>query len=475
MTSTTESLISLYIFSTPNKFRKVKLLIDEGIQLKTQVSPNTCLEDLVIPITTVHDLLILFTLAPCLIRLQLCIVRNTSQEFVLQFQLEVMPQVLKEFYIQTIQHQVISFQALLRPLIYNISSIEYLSVAVKTDDPDYADGRLWADVIANMPSLKTFLLGLEIQITANLLTRFSDGIVQGLKLAIFKLFVEHFDSSSSFRIYTNRQTLFIDSIPYRFSCEQSYNTSPEANHALCTNMTYVEQPPHNIVGLGMNGEYFPIVKDDYLEVIRHFSSITYLSLSSINVYDQENEINGVHPIALKLKYLKSLFYLRSTQCKVNRVLFDLLFYGQKRLETLKMMYGDLIYLLRTTSPPINGNHIKDLELFCHGADGAVRLMDLHHLVLTFPQLECLSIQVWSSKLIKKNQVEIIEELIRSFRRLRSFRVICTRGTLKLTRLLMESDQTRLEWLTHINAIGSHLILEPKTLALWKSADITIKI
>ncbi|CAF1211004.1 unnamed protein product [Rotaria sordida] len=475
MTSTSEFLINSYIFSTSNNFQKVKLLIDEGIQLRTQVNPNTCLEELIIQIATIHDLSILFALAPYLVHLELCIVRNTPQELVPQFRLNVIPQVLKEFYIQTVQFQVIPFQDLLRPLICNIPSIEYLSVSVKTDDPDYAEAHLWTDMIAIMPSLKTFLLGLEIQITTSLLNRFSDGIHAELKSVVFKSFAENFDLSSSFRIYTNVSTLFIDSVPYRFNREQSYNTSPEAVRALCTNTAHLEQPSYNIFGLTMNGEYVPIIKNDYLEVIRQFSSITWLSLSSINVYDQENEIDAALPAPLTLKHLNSLFYCRSTECKVNRVLFDQLFYGHKRLDTLKMMYGDLIYLLRTASPSINGNHIKDLELFCQGADGAVRLLDLHHLILTFPQLECLSIQVVSSKLIKKNQVEIIEELIRSFRRLRSFRVNCTRGTLKLARSLMENDQMRFEWLTHVNAIGSHLILKPKTLALWKSVDTIIKI
>ncbi|CAF3520365.1 unnamed protein product [Rotaria sp. Silwood1] len=470
MTSTTESLFNLYIFSTPNNFRKVKLIVDEGLQFKTQVSPNTCLEDLEIEIATLQDLSMLFALAPYLIRLEACIVRNTPQEFIPQFRMNIIPQVLKEFYIQTIGHQVIPFQSLLRPLLCNIPSIEYVSVSVKSDDPDYADARLWADVVAAMPSLKTFLLGLEIEITLDLFNRYSDNGDAELKSLVFKSFAENFDLSSSFRIYTNNATLFIDSVPYQYTREQSYNTSPEAVHGLCTNPTHLEQPPHNIVGLTMNGEHIPITKNDYLEVIRHFSSITWLSLSSVNVYDQENETTEVLPTSLKLKNLKSLFYFRSTECKVNRILFDQLFYGHKRLEILKMMYGDLIYLLRTTSPSIDGNHIKNLELYCHGADGTVHLKDLYYLTLTFPQLECLSIQVSSSNLIKKNQIEIIEELIKSFRRLRSFRVNCTKGTLKLARSLMKNDQAKFEWLSRINAIGSHLILEPKAIAIWKSVD-----
>ncbi|CAF1117643.1 unnamed protein product [Rotaria sordida] len=132
------------------------------------------------------------------------------------------------------------------------------------------------------------------------------------------------------------------------------------------------------------------------------------------------------------------------------------------------MYNDLIYLLRTTSPTINGSHIKKLCLYCNGADGAIRLIDLNYVIVTFPLLEHLTIEVTSNNLIQRNQTEIIEELITSFEQLRSFRILCQRGTLQLAQTLMKDDQSRLKWLAHINAIGSHLAVQPKSLALWKS-------
>jgi hypothetical protein len=95
------------------------------------------------------------------------------------------------------------------------------------------------------------------------------------------------------------------------------------------------------------------------------------------------------------------------------------------------------------------------------------------IILAFPFLEHLGIDVTSNKLINKNQLEIINQLIIAFKRLTSFRVDCQRGNLKLACSLMENEQEKLNWLTHINAIGSHLILRPKCLTLWKNHSRTI--
>jgi hypothetical protein len=160
--------------------------------------------------------------------------------------------------------------------------------------------------------------------------------------------------------------------------------------------------------------------------------------------------------------------MRSTLCKVNRTLFDELFYGHERLDTLKMMYGDFIYLLRSSLPSINGIHIKNLILSSYGEDGKIRLKHLNYFISTFPLLEHLSIEVASNNLIKKNQMEIINQFIISFKQLRSFRVVSRRGELKFVCSLMKNEQIKLEWLSHINALGSHLILRPKSLYLWKT-------
>jgi hypothetical protein len=311
------------------------------------------------------------------------------------------------------------------------------------------------------------VVGLEIDITTDLMIRLDVDTNVEVKQAVFNSFCQNFPSLS-LSIYANTQTLFIDSVPYRFNRNQSYSTSPEAFRALNTDITASQQSPHRIIGLSMTGEHVPFVINDYLNIIQHFPHIKWLYLDAINVLDVKEDEDLTLPLCLKLKYLKSLFYMRSTLCKVIRTLFDKLFYGHERLDTLKVMYGDFVYLLRTASPTINGIHIKYLALLCGGPDGTIRLSDLNHITSTFPLLEHLGIEVTSSKLIKKNQVQIINQLITSFKRLRSFRLICQRGNLDFARSLMEDQQKKFKWLSHIDALGSHLIIQPKSLTLWKT-------
>jgi hypothetical protein len=466
--STTECLIAFYVFTAQNNFRKVRLSSSHGIQLKSQTQPNTHLKELSIQIATVEDLLVLFTLAPCLIQLEATMLRHAPPTFIAQdrFSVDVMPQFLTELYLYTMEKQVMPFKTLQRMMSY-IPTMEYLALGIKTDDSDYADAILWADMITSLPHLTTLHLGLEIEISQTLFYRFGIEATHELKETVFNTFVQNINLFS-FIIYTNRQTLFIDSVPFRFNRDQSYTTSPEFVRALCNNSTIAQQPPHHLVGLLVNGEHEPIPSKDYLSVISRFSSIKWLFVDSINVSDEMENADATCPIILNLEYLKVLYYFRSSVCKVNRSLFDRLFYGHERLDTLKMMYGDLIYLLRTASPAIDGNHIKHLSVYCNGADGPIRLTDLVHFIVTFPELEHLAIEVTSIKLMKNNQTEIIEELITSFKQLRSFRIFCQRGTLKLARTLMNDEQSRLKWLAHVSAIGSHLTLHPKSLVLWKS-------
>jgi hypothetical protein len=432
--------------------------------MKSAIELNRNLKDLTIQLDTINDLLILFRILPNLIRLQVDIHNKSSLTSISE---ERIGTNLKELYFHTIDKEIMPFKTMLKPFICKISSIEYLSVGLRTKDPDYANAINWIDLINSMPHLNTFNLGLEIELTVDLINLFNAETIDELKQSVFDLFYEN-SSSFAVSIYINSQTLFIDSIPYRFNRDQSYNTSPEAVRALNTDINAVKQSPRHICGLAMNGEHISINLNDYLYVISRFPHIKWLYIDWINIIDQEINCS----ISLKLKYLKSLIYMRSTLCKVNRTLFDKLFYGHQRLDTLKMMYGDLIYLLTHSSPSINGNHIKTLILSSCGADGKIHLKHLNYFISTFPFIENFSIEVTSKNLIKKNQMEIINYLIRSFKKLRSFRVISQRGELKFVRSLMENEQIKLQWLSNIDALGSHLILRPKSLTLWKSDSQT---
>ncbi|CAF1417970.1 unnamed protein product [Rotaria sordida] len=309
--SRTQLLINFYLFAAPNNFRKVTLNSSQGVQLKPQIQSNTHLEELSIQIATVDDLPVLFTLVPCLIRLEVSIIHRTSSTFVPQdrFSIDITLKLLKELYLYTMDEQAMSFTTL-KVMMSLMPSMEYLAFGIKTNDPDYAEAMLWTDLITSMPRLATLHLGLEITMTEILFSRFDVETYDDLKQVVFDSFVENIDISS-FIIYTNIQTLFIDTVPYRFNRDQSYSTSPEAVRALWNNATAIQQSPHRLVGLSMNGEHVPIA-------------------------------------------------------------------------------------------------------------------------------------------------------------LRSFRILCQRGTLQLAHTLMKDDQSRLKWLAHINATGSHLAVQPKSLALWKS-------
>ncbi|CAF3487030.1 unnamed protein product, partial [Rotaria sp. Silwood2] len=315
LNNTTEYLINFYLFAVPNNLRKVTLNSSQGIHLRPQIQSNTHLEDLSIQIATVDDLPVLFTLVPCLIRLEVSVIHCAPPTFVSQdrFSIDITSKLLKELYLYTMDKQGMPFETL-KVMMSLMLSIEYLAFGIKTNDPHYAEATLWAELITSMPCLTTLHLGLEIEITETLLSRFGVETNNDLKQAVFNSFVENIDLSS-FIIYTNMQTLFIDTVPYRYNRDQSYTTSPEAVHALCNNAKAVQQPPYRLVGLSMHGEHVPITTEDYLSVICRFPSIKWLYLDSINVSDESKEKDVTLPVTLKLKHLKSLYYFRSTTCK----------------------------------------------------------------------------------------------------------------------------------------------------------------
>ncbi|CAF1329655.1 unnamed protein product [Adineta steineri] len=458
LTKQDENLINYYLFNLSNNIEKLTLHYDEGIHILNENKINKKLKELTIQLVSLEDFLILSRIVPCLIHLEVDIVSNSSLISIPQDNFLTN---LKVLYFHTRDKVEISFEQILKPLICQIPSIEYLSFGLTTNHPDYSNGILWYDFVSSMPNLKKFILGLEINITVNLLEYLNIFTVDEIKQTVFNLFNENFPLFPV-SIYTNNGTLFIDSVPYQFSHNQSYNTSPQAIHSINTDITITQQTPKHILGLSINGEHAPTIINDYLNLIKRFSNITWLCLESINIANDDSSL----PISFKLKYLKSLMYMRSTLCQINQTLFNKLFYGHTRLDNLKIMYGDLIYLLKNSSPPINGNHIKNLTLYCFGVDGIIRLIHLNYLVVTFPFLQHLTIHVTSSKLIKKNQIEIINQIILSFKHLRSFQMNSRRGHLQFLNNIIKDEQIEFKWLTYINATNSHLILKPKYFAIW---------
>lgn len=465
MTKETENILISSIFNTNNNLEKIKLNIHCGVKINSELGINKKLKEINIQLNNLNDFLTLLKIAPNLTHVQVGIYGYNSS---INIPEDEIGKNVKELYFIGMSKEIMPFKRILIPFICKIPSIEYLCVGVRSDDPDYVDAKNWIDFINSMPNLNAFIMGLEIDITENLIHSLNINTVNELKEEIFNSFSKYL-SSYPVSIYTNTKKLFIDSIPYRFNRDQYYTTSPQAAHALNTDIDASRRSSSHIVGVTMDGEHILTNKNDYLYVISKFSNIKWLCLNLINIINQnERQEKEEERICLKLKNLKTLIYLRSTLCKVNRNLFDKLFYGHEKLDTLKITYGDLIYLLRSSSPPINGNHIKNLILSCYGADGRIRVKYLDYLLITFPYLEHISIDVSSINLIKKNQIEIINYFVLSFKNLRSLKIISRKGQLKFVCSLMESKEKQVQWLNRVNATNSHLILKPKSLSVWKN-------
>lgn len=460
LTEENQSWMNSYIFGSGNRLKKVTITIDQGMEIREQEQINEQLEDLTIQLISLNDLLILFRLAPSLRHLEVDLLRNNPLVSIPDQNLHVH---LKELYLHTREREILPLSSFLQPLIAHLPFLEYLSLGIKTSDPTYTDANSWCRLFHSHPSLQRLILGLEVDLLDSLLSFHHLIDFDDLPETILQNFSTHFPLFP-ICIYKNFQTLFLDSVPYRFSRDQSYNTSPFAVHAVHTDRKVSEERPQRIVGLSMNGEHLPIELTDYIQIINRFVHIQWLYLDSIHIPHLSSSPTNL----VRLKRLRSLIYMRSTQCQIHRELFQQLFCEHRRLRTLKIMYGDLISFLRRCQPPLNGEHIQNLLLYLGGADGRLRRKHLFYLVQTFPSLKHLTVEVTSNNLIKKYQQEILTDFLLSFPTLRSFRIISRKGNLSFVNSLLQDHQFKQHWLQDVNAQQSSLILQPKYFALWKN-------
>ncbi|CAF1683778.1 unnamed protein product, partial [Adineta ricciae] len=311
----------------------------------------------------------------------------------------------------------------------NLPSIEYLSLGIRTNDPIYSNGFIWKKFFDSFQSIQTFILGLEIEINRNLLFYLNLSSIDHLIENVFQSFHQHF-SSYPINIYKNNRILYIDSIPYRkYRRKQIYKTCPQLHFGIRSNENLFKENPKGILGLAIIGEHYPIEINDYIQLINYFQNIQWIYFDSIHITNQHLlPILHLYP----LNSLKTLIYMRSTFCKIHRDFFEKLFLNQNNFKTLKIMYGDLIYYLKQSNEIPNGKHIENLVLFLCGADGQFRLIHLNYFILTFPLLKSLTIEINSKNLFRKNQLEIIKEILHSFQYLQSLKIICRKGNLHFT-------------------------------------------
>ncbi|CAF1382410.1 unnamed protein product [Adineta ricciae] len=243
--------------------------------------------------------------------------------------------------------------------------------------------------------------------------------------------------------------------------ENELITCPQLHFGIRSNENLFKENPKGILGLAIIGEHYPIEINDYIQLINYFQNIQWIYFDSIHITNQHLlPILHLYP----LNSLKTLIYMRSTFCKIHRDFFEKLFLNQNNFKTLKIMYGDLIYYLKQSNEIPNGKHIENLVLFLCGADGQFRLIHLNYFILTFPLLKSLTIEINSKNLFRKNQLEIIKEILHSFQYLQSLKIICRKGNLHFTSSIISNLS---QSFASFNVFQSHFILQSKYFAFWK--------
>jgi hypothetical protein len=338
-------------------------------------------------------------------------------------------------------------------------TIERLSLEIETSDMEYSDGYRWKELLCTLPYLSRLDVGLKIWMTGEEsspidVTPYIESFVQNDLPVCF---------------YADSRVLFIDTIPYDFDSTTGVMTSPRASNAKATNMKLFHQRARRVNTLCFDGRHEPTSANDWLQVMSRFSRIQVLDIVSINVSDQtEREFSAENNKQLVLPNLTILRYIRSTKCKVNIPFFMLLTDNDNmvpRLRTLTMMYGDLIYLCKRLPIHFCFKQMKELCVYCNGADGLICLKDIQLLLKIFPNLEHFWAHVQSSRLINRNIEVMIEKFICSLTHLISFRLSCKKDSLKLPSF---DDNT---WIRRIcglnNPEQTHIIIGKKEIAIWK--------
>ncbi|CAF2464474.1 unnamed protein product [Rotaria sp. Silwood2] len=456
----TKCLLDYYLFCSSFSFKEIRLWVGEGgirLQHDTKLVVNPYLEQLTIVVAQIDDLILLFKRAPNLIKLYVAISSFSSNKSIQYVISEVMPKKLTDFHIQTNDQNALTFDALFVIMIH-MPTVKLLSLDIETNDRDYADGLCWTFLISRLPNLKRLHFKTRIWIGTG--TTYID----------VNPFIESFARTKLPIIcYADKRVLYIDTVPYdmhEFNTNMCVTTSPTVKYAKTTDTELYQRPAYGVQSLLLSARHEQTSIDDWLYVLSRFPCIQALDLTAVNISDPTN-INE----QLRLPRLIALRYVRSTRCKINIPFFLLLVTNSKItpcLRALTVMYGDLIHLCKRL-PGFTFDRLKELWLFGSDTDGRVIMKDISLLLNAFPYLHHFSFLIQSSRSINRNIEQILEMILSSLLNLISFRLICRKGSFKLSSLM--NNNTRNNWIKRIFDLNDnkqiHIIINKKEISIWK--------
>jgi hypothetical protein len=465
LTYSTHILFDKYLFCSSNSFKEIRLWgIEGGIRLQhnIQILENFYLERLTISVALFDDLILIFRRSPNLRNFNIEIAQHTINEFRENVNIEILPKYLTFFHFQTTDQHVLSYEDL-NKLIINISTIEFLSLDIDTNDIDYSNGYHWNDILRNLSNLKHIYFKIRIWLNSDMLS-----------IDINTILNSFLQTNIPICCYIDTKILHIDTIPYnmtQFDTNMSVTISPSAKLAQTTNIELFKQQSKRVQTLIIDGQHEPTSINDYLSVIERFSEIEILQINAINIEEDEDNNIDINNRKFRLPHLGYLHYIRSTSCKVHIPFFMYLANNNivsPQLKALSMMYGDLIYLCKRLSG-YKLERIKELWLYAGDADGHVISKDIGLLLKIFPCLYHFFFNNQSSRLINRHIQSIIEMILHSSSNLISFRISCNKGSLKLLPLM--DEETCHMWIKRICGLQNHehihVTVNKKMLAIWK--------
>ena len=453
-------LLDRYLFCSSFPFKEVRLWVSEGgigLQHHAKLIVNPNLEQLTIVISRIRDLFLLFQRAPNLLKMYVEIGQfslGRSKEYATT---EIMPKKLTDFHIQTNDQNALTFDDLFVILIH-IPTIKLLSLDIETNDRDYADGLCWTILVSRLPNLKRLYIKSRIWARS-----------ETTSIDVESCFHSFAQIDLPIICYADKRVLHVDTVPYdmrEFETNMAVTTSPAVKYAKIANREMYQQRAHAVQLLFLCGRHEQTSINDWVYVLNRFPSIKALDLTAVNIKDQiqSNE-------QLCLPRLVALRYIRSTRCEINISFFLLLTTNSTitpRLRALTVMYGDLIHLCKRL-PGYIFDRLKELLICNSGTDGRVIIKDIDLLLQAFPNLQIFSFLIQSSRAINRHVEPIIDMIVSSSPNLICFRLMCRKGSLKLTSF--DNHHAQQTWLKRtfgvITAEQVHLLVNKKEISIWK--------
>ncbi|CAF0952818.1 unnamed protein product [Didymodactylos carnosus] len=422
MTNITMFLIDYYVFNCQNQLEKIKILCANGMNISDQLHPNHRITDLNIMLKTLDDLFMIFRLLPNLKRLSVNIDHYSPSKWIGSLNL---PTHLVEFHFESFDGNVLPFDVL-DLLTYNIPTLECLSVEVHTNDQNYVDGQKWEHLLSSSPKIKKFFL--IVRLSNQYLELFN--VIKTFSTD-FWLIDRHWYALG----YIDVSQFYLDILPYDLPDEYWLETSVRMYEQKSTSsMSIIDR--YHVDWLHIAGQDRAVSMSNCFHIINQYPLIRKLSLLQLNI--EQDEL--IEHKLVKLKKLNRLRLARSSKNKTNMIFLSNLFHASSRLQCLSIYYAELVYITKQLPKNKNNEHlgyslsqnITQLEIFVHGGDGQLKIIDFFLISNVFTTLQHLEFQLKSSrKAMKHKQEFILNQLLNYFmnsnKNLISFKMMCTKN------------------------------------------------